>query len=270
MCRPPFNELEQLFRISELDNILNAETLNLLKSKIEKSGVFDFVSQFDFAESDLYYEEIIYKRAQIPTRRESWHDLFNGLIWLQFPKTKALLNRWHMEDIQAHGLNPRTPRRNLVTHFDECGVIIVTDDLNLIDDLREHLFKSTLFDHREKWGHNIQATLFGHANYEMLMEPYIGLTGKWLPIMPCEGYFDMPRAEQLCFIDKSLCQQLIVNSSFCQSTELSPLPLLGIPGWWPQNCHSEFYSNTGYFRPKPTKRPSKLRNRPEEDRVPIK
>ena len=31
--------------------------------------------------------------------------------------------------------------------------------------------------------------------------------------------------------------------------ELSPLPVLGVPGWWDGNEQEEFYDNTGYFRP---------------------
>ncbi|GAA0858326.1 DUF3025 domain-containing protein [Aliiglaciecola litoralis] len=262
-CRrdlPPFTELEQMFRLSEFDNILNADTLNLLKNKVNPDCHFDFVCQSDLGEIELYYEDVIFTHSQIPTRANSWHDLFNGLIWLQFPKTKALLNRWHMEDIQLHGLTPRTQRRNQITHFDECGVIVVCDEQARVDALREHQFKSILFEKRQRWDKDIQAMVFGHANYEMLLQPYIGLTGKWLHIKPCNGYFEMSKLQQLQYIDKVLCQQLIDNGAFCNSCRLSPLPLLGIPGWWPENEQSQFYDNVDYFRPKPNKKTKILKS----------
>jgi hypothetical protein len=31
--------------------------------------------------------------------------------------------------------------------------------------------------------------------------------------------------------------------------ELSPLPVLGVPGWWGGNEQENFYENTDYFRP---------------------
>ena len=31
--------------------------------------------------------------------------------------------------------------------------------------------------------------------------------------------------------------------------ELQPLPVLGVPGWWPDNEAEGFYDNRDYFRP---------------------
>jgi len=30
--------------------------------------------------------------------------------------------------------------------------------------------------------------------------------------------------------------------------ELSPLPVLGVPGWWPDNERESFYDDADYFR----------------------
>ena len=37
-------------------------------------------------------------------------------------------------------------------------------------------------------------------------------------------------------------------SDTARPRELSPLPVLGIPGWWPDNERADFYDNTDYFR----------------------
>jgi len=34
------------------------------------------------------------------------------------------------------------------------------------------------------------------------------------------------------------------------NSQLYPLPMLGVPGWWPDNEQPEFYDNTDYFRAK--------------------
>ena len=33
---------------------------------------------------------------------------------------------------------------------------------------------------------------------------------------------------------------------------LTPLPVLGVPGWWPDNADPGFYADTSVFRPKRT------------------
>ena len=43
------------------------------------------------------YEVRIFETGEVQTRPDNWHDLFNALVWLAFPKTKAVLNRHHRE-----------------------------------------------------------------------------------------------------------------------------------------------------------------------------
>ena len=106
------------------------DVLNELTSRYHKQWtgpVFKGQSQFS-EDEQRYYETIISEDGVVPTREQSWHDLFNALIWLQFPKTKSLLNELHISDIEAYGVNPRTARRNRITHFDECGVVLAIEE----------------------------------------------------------------------------------------------------------------------------------------------
>ena len=92
------------------------DVLNELTSRYHKQWtgpVFKGQSQFS-EDEQRYYETIISEDGVVPTREQSWHDLFNALIWLQFPKTKSLLNELHISDIEAYGVNPRTARRNRI------------------------------------------------------------------------------------------------------------------------------------------------------------
>lgn len=249
----PFSWIQNLFTLTEYVTLLHARTLNSLKyqKKVDIPVTFTCQSLLD-GQVD-YYEQFISSNQTVPTRANSWHDLFNGLAWLQFPKTKLLLNRWHVEDINQYGATPRNKRRNQITHFDECGVILVCDDEALLQLLAEHEFKAALFHHRHRWMQDIHPFIFGHANYEMMMKPYIGLTGKWLAVPPCSNFAHLAPSEQLAYIDETLAERLGPQRQFTDDCSLSPLPLLGVPTWYSQNVDETFYDNRDYFRPKSTK-----------------
>ena len=249
---PSMADLEQIFSLSEHVKWPELQWLN----QTGKLG-FQFIDQTQFDKSGLYYEEIIYQNRQIPTRSQNWHDLFNGLIWHLFPKSKQQLNIQHMEDIQERGLNPRTPRRDRITHFDECGVILAVQNSDITDLLADHQWQQALVVNREQWGREIRAFNFGHANYEMLLNPYIGLTGKWMALEVSSEFWQQSLCQQYQTLDQALYKTLADSNPFSVKGTLKPLPLLGVPGWWDENQAPEFYQDQDYFRPKcQGKRPS--------------
>ena len=214
-----------------------------------------FKAQSSFSADDTrYYEARIKEDGQVPTREESWHDLFNGLIWLQFPKTKSLLNRLHMQDICRNGAHPRTPRRNRITHFDECGVIFAVEEANLdvgnrlLSALAKHEWKSVFVEQNTQWQKCVHPVIFGHANFEMLLTPFTGLTAKWLCVKVPNGFSSKERKTQLRLLDAALYARIRELDDFTPSAILKPVPLLGIPGWYPIQ-DSAFYDDKEYFRP---------------------
>ncbi len=211
----------------------------------------EFVTQQSMAHHDGYYEQIVFQEHKVPTRCDNWHDFFNALIWMLFPQSKQALNRLHIDDISQHGLSPRTRRRNHITHFDECGVILAYEDEQDIQALAEHQWQDSFIAQRPRWGQQIDAFCFGHANLEMLLNPFTGLTGKWLGVKVEATFWQMSLAQQYAYLDKAFVTQHVQAGSFNLPKPLKPLPLLGIPGWWPQNQDPDFYTNTDYFRPKP-------------------
>ncbi|ALS98931.1 DUF3025 domain-containing protein [Lacimicrobium alkaliphilum] len=243
----PLAQLDQLFSISELQQWPDCDWLN------RDSGLeYQFVAQDELDMGETGYEEFIHRYRQIPTRTQNWHDLFNALIWRQFPQAKTALNQLHMQDIERFGAKSRTPRRDRITHFDECGVILAYSNSDIAQMLRNHRWQQALYDNRDCWGQSIQAFIFGHANYEMLLHPYIGLTGKWLGIEVTAAFFESTTSlpARLQALDTALHNRLINQDCLAQKGHLHPLPLLGIPGWWEQNQQPEFYLNTDYFMPK--------------------
>ena len=203
--------------------------------------------------SAVAYEEIIYETGKVPTRKESWHDLFGALIWCLFPQTKAKLNQLHYQDIQQFGKVERTKQRNALTLFDECGVVLVTKNTELVAALKEHNWQKAFIELRHLWSESseqgIAAYQFGHANYEMLTKPYIGLTGKWLWVDASAEMTSLPLTTQYRLLDQKVTDKL--NAGLLQdNSNLFPLPLLGVPGWYQGNEDERFYDNTDYFRPK--------------------
>jgi hypothetical protein len=91
--------------------------------------------------------------------------------------------------------------------------------------------------------------LFGHGLYEKALRPYVGMTGQGL-LLPVEAaFFGWPLEEQLRHLDESLAQYLAAPGHCRSTTELTPVPLLGVPGWTPDNDDPAYYDNTAYFRP---------------------
>jgi hypothetical protein len=252
----PMQQLETHFDLSGFSDWPNAYGLNGLKTLKGNVDIPDFICQSQLPESDNYYEQIIHQQHIIPTRPNSWHDLFNGLIWLQFPQTKKLLNKQHVEDIEEYGLSPRTLRRNNLTHFDECGVIVTYQRSvvfsKLIENLKQHQWHSVFVENRQLWGHEMNSFMFGHANLEMLLKPFIGLTGKCLAVEVDSQFSTLPYNEQVAQLDTHLVSHIRQTDLFSAKKPLSPMPLLGIPDVWDASNDPAFYENTDYFRPRPS------------------
>ena len=247
-----FDDWQQWPSCIALESLFPYEITNLNKLPIR------FVEQKPEQNfSAVAYEEVIYQTGEVPTRSESWHDVFGAVIWSLFPKTKAMINKLHHDDIQANGKEKRSILRNALTLFDECGVVLVSKNREMLDALRNHDWQKAFIDDRSLWQNPAQdgvlAFQFGHANYEMLTKPFLGLTGKWLHIEMSAELGGLPLNVQYRMVDEKLADA-IASGCLEDNTKLSPLPLLGVPTWYDDNCEPEFYSNTDYFRPKPERR----------------
>lgn len=226
-----------------------------MQRKLDMAHEYQFVDQESMQDS-RYYEEIIYQDKRIPTRNNNWHDFFNGLIWLTYPNTKALLNKLHWQDIQTTGHKKRTPRRDRITHFDECGIVLLTNKHDLAGQLKTHQWLDLFYHRHTDWVEDIVPMHFGHANLEMLCQPFIGLTAKALVIESpniLKAYQKNKEVGQKQ-LDIHLAEKIESGRLFDQRGALAPLPILGIPGWHNAPQDTSFYSNTDYFMPVRSKR----------------
>lgn len=205
---------------------------------------------------EAQYEPRCYLKGEVPTRADNWHDLFNALVWLTFPRTKANLNARHYHvliDEKAEGKTGRGAVRDVNTLFDESGVIVAyadtSADAELAALLRDFQWKELFWQRREQVGAAMGFYLFGHGLYEKALQPYVGMTGQGLLLSVKPEFFSWPLAQQLAHLDILLADYLAAPEH-CRSTrDLSPVPLLGVPGWTADNDSAAYYDNTAYFRP---------------------
>jgi hypothetical protein len=185
------------------------------------------------------YEHFIYTTRQVPTR-DNLHDLLNGLAWLVFPHTKARLNALQYGELAASGVqSTRGPLRDALTLFDE-NAALWQAPAELVDALRTKDWQHAFTTLRPLW-QQAQPVLFGHALLEKLVSPYKSITAH---------VFTAQAASLLIATkdwDTAIAEQLSATSLVPKP--FLPLPLLGVPGWWPANETPEFYDDLQVFRP---------------------
>jgi hypothetical protein len=242
-----FTDLSQKFSLDQQPQWPDITTLNHWCGH----NTFRFVDNSVLAEDGRYYEEFIYATGQIPTRQQNWHDFFGALIWCLFPQTKALLNRLHISEIAQFGLKQRSSLRNKLTLFDECGVLLCMEPNATAHHewLRTHQWQHSFITNRAHWWQHLRPMVFGHAIYEMATAPYIGLTAKALFITVPQGFCQWSLTDAYSFLDAKLHEQIANEALLLDNHQLTPLPLLGVPGWYNDNKDASFYHNTEYFRP---------------------
>lgn len=206
-----------------------------------------FVPQ-EMLPKNLAYETFISQTGKIATRN-NFHDLFNGLIWLNYPKTKAILNYLHHQDIEKLGVKAtRSPLRNALTLFDENGGIVVSCDKPLLNDLQKFHWQTVLWHQRQKWleDKTIQFFSFGHALLEKLMQPRKNICSHVLLLQVLPDFFIASIEEQRKKIDTFLSQ--IFLKITLQPKIFQPLPVLGIPDFCLENRCQIFYQDSQVFR----------------------
>jgi len=190
------------------------------------------------------YEAFIRRTGLVPTR-DNLHDFFNGLVWMRFPLSKAQLNRLQAQAIAAQGVGAvRGPVRDAITVLDENGALLLappTVAAVLWPALLARDWHGLFVTHRALWA-QARLVLFGHALMEQLVSPRKPITAHvW--VLPFEPSGDDP----LSALDAALAADL--SAPRLAAKPFTPLPVLGVPGWWPDNEDPLFYADTSVFRP---------------------
>ncbi|MEC5212767.1 hypothetical protein RCH06_001308 [Polaromonas sp. CG_9.5] len=210
----------------------------------EPSVAVKFVPQTDLPPG-VGYEHYLFQRNQCPTR-DNLHDFFNGLCWLRFPQTKQKINQLHAVELAGAkaavnaGVNlpPRGPVRDALTVFDENAAFLLAPQ-PLWDALDERDWQRLFVDLRPLWA-EAQLVLFGHALLEKLVFPRKPITA--------HVYRAQPAIHSIAELDAWVAGDL--SAGKLASKPFVPLPVLGVPGWWPGNEDFSFYDDATVFRPR--------------------
>ena len=197
--------------------------------------------------SDPYYEVHLFETGQVHSRAGNLHDLFNALAWLAFPRTKALINALHAEEIPRER-GRRGRRRDLLTLLDEGGAIVQCDDAELIALVHGFRWKELFWEERARVQRRMRFRVLGHATLEQALKPWPGIA--------CKAMFVPFDADA----DAAAHAWLAALPAEATPDTLAPLPVFGYPGWLPAGERAEFYDDERYFRPFRERRRSPLGN----------
>jgi len=203
----------------------------------EPAAPVRFVPQNALPEG-MAYEQFIFDTGTVPTR-DNLHDFFNGLCWMRFPLTKKKLNQLQAAEIAAAGVAPlRGPVRDALTVFDENAAFLSAPQ-PLWDALDERDWQRLFVGLRPLW-QQAQLVLFGHALLEKLVYPRKPITA--------HIYRAQPAINSIADLDAWVATDLSADK--LAAKPFLPLPVLGVPGWWPENENFSFYDDSFVFRPR--------------------
>lgn len=199
-----------------------------------------FVPQ-DHLPAGTAYESWIAETGCVPTR-DNLHDRYNAMMWLCAPKTKAQLNHVQAAQLLLRGrTGMRGAARDAATLWDENLMVLACsrEADSLLALLLAADWSALFVQHRSRWHRDWYPLVFGHALFEKLQHPYKSITAHC--VVMSADIAQWPTVDVLLAsrVSPQLAPQL-----------LHPLPVMGIPGWHPDNEAALFYQDTAVFRPR--------------------
>lgn len=228
-----------------------AELNTLLPDGLRSAGghAIRFVSSGDLGDDG--YEHRIYTSGQVSTRPRSWHDLFNALVWMRYPRIKTALNELHYQAGAGRRDGTRGPLRDALTLFDECGAIVMSDRPDILRALAERRWRDAFL--ADGFDTSVTISVIGHAMLEKFLSPYKAMTANVLFVQVQPGFLMLTRQQRANRLDLGTAECLSKGEFLHTTASLSPVPLAGVPGWWPRQAQDEygFYLDRDIFRPPP-------------------
>ena len=220
--------------LRKLPNLAKASVAQVLNS--HPTSAKRFIGQGELPNGQAY-EQFIFDTNTVPTR-DNLHDFFNGLCWLTFPQTKKKLNQLQAEQLAVGGVQPtRGAVRDALTLFDENAAFFIAPE-PLWDALIARDWQRLFVELRPLWK-DAQLVLFGHALLEKLVSPRKPITA--------HVYRAQAATDSIASLDAWIASDL--NANKLATKPFVPLPVLGVPGWWPDNEKLSFYEDILVFRP---------------------
>jgi hypothetical protein len=199
---------------------------------------------------DDHYESRVRRDAAIETRSGNWHDAFNALVWLAWPRAKTALNALHLREAgNATAGGRRGIVRDVATLFDEGGAVIACADAGLAALLREFRWKELFCERRTGVESRMRCFVFGHALLDRGRQPYKGMTAHALIFPVAQEFFAQECRRQIAALDCMLAGWFGDVANIDSTAQLAPLPVLGFPGFSAASADPDFYDDASVFRP---------------------
>jgi hypothetical protein len=202
-----------------------------------------------------YYELRIAETGEVETRLANWHDLFNALVWIAFPRAKAQINAQHAAILGEGGeeeARRRSPARDALTLFDEGGVLVASSSTELTQLIVDFGWKELFWRRRAELAAKVRFLAFGHALHEQALEPYLGMVAKTVFVPVDDAFLALPAEAQAARADELLAAHFADRARFASPRMMAPMPVLGVPGWHPGTASESFYDDPDHFRgPRP-------------------
>jgi len=196
------------------------------------------------------YEKHIFSTGEVSTRQTNWHDLFNALVWCRFPGLKVAMNAVHFSELDSGVEGSRGEQRDALTLLDESGVIVCSSSEEHLHALSRHDWGGIFKTEADAWVDEIRVFVVGHALLEKFLKPYKAITAHALLLCVDQAMQVLPREALISALDELAAEGLLTGQLLDSPSCLSPLPLMGIPGWWPGGEQDdEFYADQYVFRP---------------------
>lgn len=248
---PAFAALTALFDPAALDRASGTPALQRLMETVPWPVVNASGRRLRLVESGAVaaadYERSVDGEGVLKVHAASWHDRFNACAWGLFPRTKAAISARHARELEqaGAGANGRTRVRDALTVFDEDGIVVAAADPLVEDAIRNFQWTRLFVESRAVSRAKMLCVPIGHALMEKLLDPFVGLTANAVFVPVDDAFFGLPWNEKLRHLDERCVARV---DELVTPRDLSPLPVLGIPGWWAANERHDFYDNREYFR----------------------
>jgi len=182
------------------------------------------------------YEGRIAERGEVPQRPGDWHDLFNALAFMVFPRAKAALHlrqyaivRGLLAPTATRLPGARTREQDALALFDEGGVAVVTspEDAQQIDVDGDDCGPSVLALCRAgralvvPFGHALHEHLVAGLPLPLAMPHVVTVPGGW---QECD--------DLLAQVDRALAESLGDSARFTRPARTKGLSLAALP------CHA--------------------------------
>ncbi len=171
------------------------------------------------------YQMSLFLLGQLQTREYDWHDLFNALEWMMFPKAKAALNLQYFYCLDARLPFPwkatktnRSRQEDAMTIFDEGGIVCVTHDDEVWNKVRggENMAKNQ----------NLRCYVFGHGILDSKLRGHTEISGACVRVnLNPNRLCSLNEQELLYQVDELLARLIHASNGFGANSNFVSIPL---------------------------------------------